>query len=147
LGGYRSFKNAAIIEKQVVFYSESGQDWHHFSPLIEGFLDNYDDKVTYVSSDPDDPGLRLKDDKLSTYFIGSGIFRILFFQYLDAALCVLTMMDLDNYEIKRSANNVHYVYLFHSLTSTHMVDNAKSFDNYNSLLCAGPHQIKDIRAR
>jgi len=146
-GGYRSFKSANASDKQLVFYSESGQDWHHFSPLIMGMLDNYDHKIAYVSSDPNDPGLRLKDNKLTTYFIGSGVFRILFFQYLDTALCVLTMMDLDNFELKRSINNVHYVYLFHSLTSTHMVDNAESFDNYDSLLCAGPHQIKEIRAR
>ncbi|GIS85501.1 MAG: hypothetical protein CM1200mP17_00690 [Woeseia sp.] len=69
------------------FYSESGQDWHHFSPLIKGMLDNYDHKIAYVSSGPNDPGLRLKDNKLTTYFIGSGVFRILFFQYLDTALC------------------------------------------------------------
>ena len=147
LCGYRSFKNANDSDKELVFYSESGQDWHHFRPLIEGMLDNYDHKIAYVSSDPNDPGLRLKDNKLTTYFIGSGVFRILFFQYLDTALCLLTMMDLDNFELKRSINNVHYVYLFHSLTSTHMVDNAESFDNYDSLLCAGPHQIKEIRAR
>jgi len=147
LGGYRSFKNANDSYKELVFYSEGGQDWHHFRPLIEGMLDNYDHRIAYVSSDPNDPGLRLKDNKLTTYFIGSGVFRILFFQYLDAALCLLTMMDLDNLELKRSINNVHYVYLFHSLTSTHMVDNAESFDNYDSLLCAGPHQIKEIRAR
>ena len=145
--GYRSFKNANDSDKELVFYSESGQDWHHFRPLIEGMLDNYEHKIAYVSSDPNDPGLRLKDNKLTTYFIGSGVFRILFFQYLDTALCLLTMMDLDNFELKRSINNVHYVYLFHSLTSTHMVDNAESFDNYDSLLCAGPHQIKEIRAR
>ncbi|MCH2478824.1 MAG: CDP-glycerol glycerophosphotransferase family protein [Gammaproteobacteria bacterium] len=147
LCGYRSFKNANDSDKELVFYSESGQDWHHFRPLIEGMLDNYEHKIAYVSSDPNDPGLRLKDNKLTTYFIGSGVFRILFFQYLDTALCLLTMMDLDNFELKRSINNVHYVYLFHSLTSTHMVDNAESFDNYDSLLCAGPHQIKEIRAR
>ncbi len=145
--GYRSFKNTNDSDKELVFYSESGQDWHHFRPLIEGMLDNYEHKIAYVSSDPNDPGLRLKDNKLTTYFIGSGVFRILFFQYLDTALCLLTMMDLDNFELKRSINNVHYVYLFHSLTSTHMVDNAESFDNYDSLLCAGPHQIKEIRAR
>ena len=147
LCGYRSFKNSNDSDKELVFYSESGQDWHHFRPLIEGMLDNYEHKIAYVSSDPNDPGLRLKDNKLTTYFIGSGVFRILFFQYLDTALCLLTMMDLDNFELKRSINNVHYVYLFHSLTSTHMVDNAESFDNYDSLLCAGPHQIKEIRAR
>jgi len=147
LRGYQSFRRSNNQVQQLVFYSESAQDWHHFKPLIEGMLDNYNDRISYVSSDINDPGLSLDYDNLTTYFIGSGIFRILFFQYLDAALCVLTMMDLGNFELKRSIHNVHYVYLFHSLGSTHMVDNAESFDHYDSLLCAGPHQIQEIRAR
>jgi YidC/Oxa1 family membrane protein insertase len=31
--------------------------------------------------------------------------------------------------------------------STHMVDHANSFDHYDSLFCAGPHQIAEIRKR
>ena len=42
---------------------------------------------------------------------------------------------------------MHYVYVFHSMGSTHMVDHANSFDHYDTLFCAGPHQMKEIRRR
>jgi YidC/Oxa1 family membrane protein insertase len=42
---------------------------------------------------------------------------------------------------------VHYVYLFHSMGSTHMVDNENSFDHYETLFCTGPHQVAEIRRR
>ena len=57
------------------------------------------------------------------------------------------MMDLQNLQLKRSTYPVHYIYLFHSMGSTHMVDNENSFDHYESLFCAGPHQVKEIRRR
>jgi len=60
---------------------------------------------------------------------------------------ILTMMDLNNFELKRSMHPVHYVYIFHSLTSTHMVDTEKSFDHYDTIFCAGPHQKKEIELR
>ena len=56
-------------------------------------------------------------------------------------------MDLDNLNLKRSINPVHYVYVFHSMGSTHMVDHANSFDAYDTLFCAGPHQVAEIRRR
>ena len=84
---------------------------------------------------------------IHAFYIPEGIIQIIFFQFLDAELMILTMMDLNNYELKRSIHPVHYVYLFHSLSSTHMVDNANSYDHYDSLLCAGPHQVREIRAR
>jgi YidC/Oxa1 family membrane protein insertase len=42
---------------------------------------------------------------------------------------------------------VHYIYLFHSMGSTHVADNAGSFDHYDSLFCTGPYQMKEIRKR
>jgi len=60
---------------------------------------------------------------------------------------VLTMMDLDNLQLKKSINPVHYIYLFHSLGSTHMVDHANSYDAYDSLFCVGPHHVAELRKR
>ena len=57
------------------------------------------------------------------------------------------MLDLNNFELKRSINPVHYVYLFHTLGSTHMVDHDNSYDHYDTILCAGPHQKKEIQIR
>jgi len=42
---------------------------------------------------------------------------------------------------------VHYIYLFHSLGSTHMVDHANSYDAYDSLFCVGPHHVTELRKR
>jgi YidC/Oxa1 family membrane protein insertase len=76
-----------------------------------------------------------------------GLFLTIFFQFKRCDLCVLTVMDLDNLNLKRSINGVHYLYVFHSMGSTHMVDHANSFDAYDTLFCAGPHQVAEIRRR
>jgi len=144
---YRSFKNLDPFEKRIVIYSESYQDWHHLEPLVTGLTGEYKQRICYVSSDNDDLGLQTDNPYVNTFYIPTGFIRTIFFQYLEAELLILTMMDLNNYELKRSIHEVHYVYLFHSLTSTHMVDNSNSFDHYDSLLCAGPHQEREIRAR
>ena len=144
--GYRAYKKLPKSYKKVVFYSESFQDWHHLKPLLNALLDD-DIAVTYVASDDKDPGLLKLSKKYRSIYIGKGFFRILFFQFLRAKLLILTMMDLNNFELKRSMHPVHYVYIFHSLTSTHMVDTEKSFDHYDTIFCAGPHQKKEIELR
>ena len=57
------------------------------------------------------------------------------------------MMDLGNLQLKKSINPVHYIYLFHALGSTHMVDHANSYDAYDSLFCVGPHHVAELRKR
>jgi len=144
--GYRAYRKLPKSQKNVVFYSESFQDWHHLKPLLNGLLEQQI-AVTYVTSDERDPGLIKQSSNYRSIFIGSGFFRILFFQYLEAKLFVLTMLDLNNFELKRSIHPVHYVYLFHTLGSTHMVDHDNSYDHYDTILCAGPHQKKEIGLR
>ena len=144
--GYKEYKKLPRSFTKVVFYSESFQDWHHLKPLLNALLDD-DITVTYVTSDDKDPGLLKLSKKYRSIYIGKGFFRILFFQFLRAKLLILTMMDLNNFELKRSMHPVHYVYIFHSLTSTHMVDTEKSFDHYDTIFCAGPHQKKEIELR
>ncbi len=57
------------------------------------------------------------------------------------------MIDLNVFQLKRSINPVHYIYLFHAMGSTHMVDFENSYDHYDTILCVGPHQISEIRKR
>ena len=144
--GYRAYKKLPKSFKEIVFYSESFQDWHHLKPLLSGLL-NQKMTVTYVTSDEEDPGLLKQSLNYRSIYIGKGFFRILFFQYLKAKLFILTMMDLDNFELKRSIHPVHYVYLFHTLGSTHMVDQEESYDHYDTIFCAGPHQKNEIEKR
>src|SRR5439155_16135291 len=66
---------------------------------------------------------------------------------LKADVMVLTMLDLQNFQLKRSIHPVRYAYVFHSMGSTHMVDHENSYDHYDSLLCTGPHHVAEIRRR
>ena len=144
---WRRFKAFPAGWRNIVFYSESGQDWHQFAGLIEHLNGPLDRKVCYVTSDAQDPGLGREHPNYRALCIPEGLFLTIFFQVNRSDVFVLTMMDLDNLQLKRSLHPVHYVYLFHSMGSTHMVDNEDSFDHYDTLFCAGPHQVAEIRRR
>jgi hypothetical protein len=103
--------------------------------------------VCYVSSDEADPGLTQDNPMILPFCVGAGLFRIIFFQTLQADVMLTQLLDLDNFDLKRSVNPVHYIHMFHSMVSTHMVDHANSYDHYDSILCAGPHHMKEIRKR
>jgi YidC/Oxa1 family membrane protein insertase len=60
---------------------------------------------------------------------------------------LMTMVDFNKLQLKRSVNPVTYAFMFHSLISTHMADHEDSYDYYDAVLCAGPHQFKEIRRR
>ena len=145
--GWRSYRKLSADWRNIVIYSESGQDWHYFEPLIEVLNTDLQKKVTYVTSDGTDPGLSRKHGLFNAICIPAGFFLTLHFNMQKADVVVLTMMDLDNLQLKKSINPVHYVYLFHSLGSTHMVDHANSYDAYDSLFCVGPHHVAELRKR
>jgi len=145
--GWRRYRKLPADWRNLVIYSESGQDWHYFEPLIAVLNDKLQHRVTYVSSDPDDPGLSRQHDLYRTVCIPAGFFLTLHFNMQKADMVVLTMMDLDNFQLKKSINPIHYIYLFHALGSTHMVDHANSYDAYDSLFCVGPHHVRELRKR
>jgi YidC/Oxa1 family membrane protein insertase len=145
--GWRKYRKLPADWRNIVIYSESGQDWHYFEPLIEVLNDDLRHKVTYVTSDAKDPGLGRKHELYRSIYIPEGFFLTTHFNFQKADVVVMTMMDLNNFQLKKSINPVHYVYLFHSLGSTHMVDHANSYDAYDSLFCAGPHHVAELRKR
>jgi len=145
--GWRRYRKLPADWRNIVIYSESGQDWHYFEPLIAVLNDELQHKVTYVTSDQADPGLSRQHELFKAICIPQGFFLTLHFNMQKADVVVLTMMDLDNLQLKKSINPVHYIYLFHSLGSTHMVDHANSYDAYDSLFCVGPHHVAELRKR
>lgn len=144
---WRRFRAIPRRDRRIVFFSESAQDWHHFAPVIGHLTGALGEHILYVSSDPADPGLHTNSPRVAPFCIGTGLWRIWFFQFLDCDVLVTQILDLGNLELKRSVHPVHYVYMFHSLISTHMADHADSFDHYDTILCAGPHQMREIRRR
>lgn len=144
---WREYRKLPADWRNIVIYSESGQDWHYFEPLISVLNDELSHKVTYVTSDPNDTGLTHRHELFKAIHIPEGIVLTLHFNFQKADVVVMTMMDLNNFQLKKSISKVHYIYLFHSLGSTHMVDHANSYDAYDSLFCVGPHHVAELRKR
>ncbi len=144
---YRAFRRVPRAQRRIVFLAESAQDWHHFAPVIRHLTDVLGETIIYVSSEAGDPGLRQASPRIRGFCVGKGLWRIAFCQFLDADVLVTQILDFGNLDLKRSVHPVHVVYLFHSLISTHMADRANSFDSYDTILCAGPHQMREIRRR
>lgn len=144
---WREYRKLPADWRNIVIYSESGQDWHYFEPLVSALNDELHHRVTYVTSDPNDQGLERQNELFKAIHIPEGLVLTLHFNFQKADVVVMTMMDLNNLQLKKSINPVHYIYLFHSLGSTHMVDHANSYDAYDSLFCVGPHHVAELRKR
>ncbi|MGM0632221.1 MAG: CDP-glycerol glycerophosphotransferase family protein [Pseudomonadota bacterium] len=143
----RRFHSVPVEERRIVVYSEGRGYWTHFEPVIEALLRDRGERVLYVTSDEDDPVIAAPPDGLEPFWIGDGSVRTLFFAGLRCRILLMTLPDLHSYQLKRSPHGVHYVYLHHSMVSTHMVYRAAAFDHFDTVLCAGPHHIEEIRAR
>lgn len=144
---YRAFKRLSRDQRTIVVFAESHQDWHHHATVIDELTGRLGRTICYVASDDADPGLHQDNPRILPFCVGAGLFRILFFQTLPAGVMLTQLLDLNNLDLKRSVHPVHYIYMFHSLISTHMADNADSYDHYDTILCAGPHQRAEIRKR
>ena len=144
---YGRFRKLPPRDRNIVFYSETHQDWHHLQPLIDFLVERLGRTVCHVTSEGAVPLPTVSRPGLHGFRIRSGAMCTWFFQMLKADVMVLTMLDLQNFQLKRSIHPVHYIYVFHSMGSTHMVDHENSYDHYDSLLCAGPHHVTEIRRR
>ena len=58
----------------------------------------------------------------------------------------MTTPDLNNFYLKKNPLN-KYVYLHHSICSTHMIYNSKAFDNFDYIFNVGEYQNLEIKNR
>ena len=133
-------------QRRLVFYSEGKNYWPYLEGLLLQILATTDIPVCYLSSDHDDPGLHLKHSHLRTFKTDEGFIRNWLFENIETDVMVMTMPDLQQYQVKRSHHPVHYIYVQHSLVSLHMIYRKGAFDFYDTLFCAGPHHIEEARA-
>lgn len=133
--------------RNLVFYSEGPEYWPHFEPIIEALLHEHRYPFVFLASRPDDPGLRIDSPLAKVFCIGASGERAELFRLLDADVMVMTMPDLETLYLKRSPKCRHYVYIFHSPVSTHMIYRPGAFDHYDSIFCVGPHHEVEIRQR
>lgn len=131
--------------RNIVFYAEDHSSWTYFEAIVKELTGALGKQICYVTSSKDDQILDLYEDNIRTFCIGSGTVRTLFFSSLQADVMVMTMPDLGLYQIKRSRSQVHYVYVYHSLISSHMSYRRGAFDQFDTILCTGPHHKNEIR--
>ena len=137
----------SVVNKHLVFYSESSGFYKYYQGMIEYLLENTNLVIHYITSDPDDKIFELAktQDKIRPYFIGEKRLITLMMK-MEADVVVMTMPDLENYHIKRSyiSKNIEYVYIPHGMDSLNLTMRTGSMDHYDTVFCVGKHQKEEI---
>jgi YidC/Oxa1 family membrane protein insertase len=130
-------------EKQIVFYAEHEGYFAYFEGLVNELVQECRQPICYITSDKNDPCLSRSIPGMHTFYLNKLLpyYMVL----LKCKVFVMTLTELNQYQFKRSANPVHYVYVFHAMVSTHMMYTKGAFDHYDSILCTGDYQIKELR--
>ena len=140
---YKKFASLPASERRLVFYSEKDIYYQYFEGCIEYILANSEIPVCYLTSDPDDPLLKTTNPRIQPFYLN--IFLPAALRFLEARVLVMTMPDLESYHIKRSKNEVNHVYMFHAIGSTHLQYNKNAFQGYDTVLCNGENEIRELR--
>ena len=132
-------------EKKIVFYSEGKSYWINFKAVIKSLIEDYGQKVYYVTSSVDDPVLVQASDKFRPFYIGHEFFRILFFKTLKADIFLTSLPDIGTFHLKRPQTAKTFIYIHHTLGSMNMIFLPGAFDSYDAVMCSGQHQILEAR--
>ena len=142
----KKFESLESSVRSIVFYAENKASMNHFKSLIDELTESLGREICYITSNPSDPILTTKNNKIHTFYVGSGTARDKLFLGLKADVLVTDMPDLETYHIKRSKTHpVHYVYVFHSMFSIHSYLRKGALDNYDTIFCVGQHHVNEIR--
>ena len=136
------------VDKHIVFYSERSGFYKYFEGAIQWLLAHSDVRIHYVTNDPNDQifALAQQQPRIFPYYIGEKK-AITLLMKMDTDIVVATLEDFDNFYLKRSyvRDDITYVFMFHHATSTHLTPHVNAFDHYDVIMCAGPHQVQEIR--
>jgi len=134
-------------QRRLTFYSGGKNYWPHLEGLVKELLETSNIPVCYISSGEDDPGLTLEHYNYYVFKIDESFVRNWLFKNIETDVMVMTMPDIELFQVKRSKKHkVYYIYVQHSLVSLHMVYRKGAFDHYDTIFCAGPYHVKEIRA-
>ena len=138
-----------IVNKHLVFYSESNGFYKYYKGTIEYILNNTNITIHYITSDYHDKifDLEKENSQIKAYYIGDRKLITLMMK-MDADVVVMTMPDLETYHIKRSylRKDIHYVYLTHSLGSTNLTLRPGATFNYDTVFTCGKPQQEEEEA-
>ena len=140
---YRYLWKTPKKDKKIIFYAEHEVYYRNFEGILAEVIRETSQTMCYITSDANDPVLHNEEPRIRTFYLKKLL--PFFLLFVKCKVLVMTMTDLNQFHIKRSIYPVHYVYVFHSPVSTHMIYFYGAFDHYDSILCVGPHQIEEIR--
>ena len=138
----KSFWQRFRQKQSIVIYTESRHYYQYFERLITDLLAR-NAKILYITSDKADPlltkapsGMKVMYNKWKLGFV---------FSKMKADVMLMTMPDLGNYFLKRSATVKKYIYVFHAAVSTHQQYRKPAFFNYDTIFCTGNYQVDEIQ--
>ncbi len=136
----------SIGNKHLVFYSESSGFYKYYRGMIEFLLKYTNIPIHYITSDPEDQIFKLAEgnEKIHPYYIGTTKLITLMMK-MDADVVVMTMPDLDNYQIKRSyvRKDIRYIYIPHAMDSLNLTMRKGSMDHFDAVLVTGKNQKEE----
>lgn len=138
----------SVVNKHLVFYSESNGFYKYFKGFIEYLLEHTNITIHYITGDPNDDIFKMAQDnpQIRAYYIGENRLITLMMK-MDADMVVMTMPDLENFHIKRSyvRDDVEYVFVQHGIGSNNLGMRKGCMDHFDTIFCAGPHQVSEVR--
>ena len=138
-----------VANKHLCIYSEKSGFYKYFENVINALLENTSIVIHYVTNDPDDAIFKKaeENDRIKAYYIGPKKI-ITFMMKMDADIVLMTTPDLETFYIKRSyvRKDIEYIYICHGPTSAHMCSREGAFDHFDTIFCAGPHQLAEQQA-
>ena len=139
----------SVVNKKLVFYSESSGFYKYFQNIIEELLRRSSVTIHYITSDPEDQifALAEKEPRIQPYYVGERK-MITMFMKLDADIVCMTMPDLETYQYKRSyvRKDIEYVYIFHGMFSGLITLRKGALDHFDTLLTPTPGFEEEMRA-
>lgn len=140
----------SVVNKHLVFYSESNGFYKYFSGMIDYLLEKTNITIHYITSDPEDCIFQKAEEnkQIRAYYIGEKKLITLMMK-MDADLVVMTVPDLENYHIKRSyvRKDIEYIFVQHGMGSVNMTYRKGALDHFDTVFCAIKSQKEEILAQ
>ncbi len=144
---YKRFKH--IVNKHIVIYSERSGFYKYYKALIDELLARSNLTIHYITNDFNDAIFEVAEHepRIKPYYIGLRKLSVLM-MLMETDMFLMTTPDLNKYYLKRSyiKNDIEYVYVPHDSMSVHMSFREGAFDAFDTVLCTGPHTVKELRA-
>ena len=135
-----------VINKHLVFYSESNGFYKYYKGIIEYLLNNTNIVIHYITSDYNDNIFKMEKENpnIKAYYIEEKRLIPLMMK-MDADVVVMTMPDLQNYHIKRSyiRKDIEYIYIPHGMDSLNLTMRTGSMDHFDTVFVTGKYQKEE----